>query len=335
MNIYSSVDHKNIDKIIILFNSCYINCSRKNDLKFFLLVDKIPDDIPYIPSYMKDLITIKEVSYDKEWKELLMSFNEYFYKRSNWCNNDMNFARFLFFITFPEVDRAVYLDWDMIVQKDIYKLEESYNNYDNLVVADCNKQLLLSNIFIREFMYSHSYISLFKKNKLQHHKVNNILKLLEIPYKDIEKLNGFNAGFYIVSKTHFDEYFMKTFIMKLINIQKKLSCFNFGTQVVMNLLCINNRTWVDKNWNCLPKLDIINKLSIIHWNGKDKPWKNNKLEENKIWWSYCLQIYPDFKPLNIKVVKNNTDDNSITKISNSNDNKRKISNNLLKILINK
>ena len=51
MNIYSSVDNTNIDKIICLFNSVWINSNitRRNELKFFLLVDVIPEQIPYIP----------------------------------------------------------------------------------------------------------------------------------------------------------------------------------------------------------------------------------------------------------------------------------------------
>ena len=55
MNIYSCVDFKNIDKIIILFNSVYLNAdkSKREQIKFYILVDdkpilnhKIPSEIP-------------------------------------------------------------------------------------------------------------------------------------------------------------------------------------------------------------------------------------------------------------------------------------------------
>ena len=37
MNIFSCVDNKNIEKIFILFYSCYVNCSDKDKIKFYLL----------------------------------------------------------------------------------------------------------------------------------------------------------------------------------------------------------------------------------------------------------------------------------------------------------
>ena len=40
MNIYSCIDLKNIEKILVLFYSCYINSSDKSQLKFYLLVDE-------------------------------------------------------------------------------------------------------------------------------------------------------------------------------------------------------------------------------------------------------------------------------------------------------
>ena len=54
MNIYSCVDNTNIDKIIALFNSVYINANieKKENLCFFLLVDNIPENIPFIPEYL-------------------------------------------------------------------------------------------------------------------------------------------------------------------------------------------------------------------------------------------------------------------------------------------
>ena len=62
MNIYSSVDGKNIDKLIVLFNSVYINANKEkqSELKFYLLVDKLPDELPFIPEYLEPILQIKE-----------------------------------------------------------------------------------------------------------------------------------------------------------------------------------------------------------------------------------------------------------------------------------
>ena len=44
MNIYSCVDGNNIDKIIVLFNSVYLNSSNKN-LNFYILTDNYTEKI--------------------------------------------------------------------------------------------------------------------------------------------------------------------------------------------------------------------------------------------------------------------------------------------------
>ena len=105
MNIYSSVDNTNIDKIICLFNSVWINSNKdkRDELRFYLLVDKIPEEIPYIPDNIKERLEIKGLNLNDEWKNLLNNFNNTFYKKSNWCKNDMNFARFVIFDHFENV----------------------------------------------------------------------------------------------------------------------------------------------------------------------------------------------------------------------------------------
>ena len=62
MNIYSCVDNTNIDKIIALFNSVYINANveKKENLRFFLLVDNIPENIPFIPEYLENKLDIRK-----------------------------------------------------------------------------------------------------------------------------------------------------------------------------------------------------------------------------------------------------------------------------------
>ena len=342
MNIYSSVDGKNIEKIIILFNSVYINTKNK-DLKFYLLVDKIPDTLPYIPDYLQDIITIREINFDKKWKKLLEEFNTHFYKQASWCKNNMNFARFLFFKIFPEIDRVIYLDWDMIVLEDIYNLKDDYDDTDNMIVCTCSGENLFNNVFDNQFKYASSRKSIFARNqieKIKYHNVGKVLDYLNISYKLFFKTTGFNAGFYIISKHQFNEELIENHLKKLIVVQKKYKCFNFGTQVVMNLMNINNRKFIDKKWNHLPLLDNtitdLNDLYIIHWNGKYKPW-NTVSKYNQIWYDYCLKVYPNFKnkylSSNLKEFDksdDNTDTNKQIKIKID---KRKPNNiNLLKFL---
>lgn len=298
MNIYSSVDGKNIDKLIVLFNSVYINANKEkqSELKFYLLVDKLPDELPFIPEYLEPILQIKELKLNDTWSNLLKEFNTYFYKSSSWCKSNMNFARFLFFNHFPDVDRVVYLDWDMIVLADIFELNSEYNSINNMIVSKCGKQTTFTNIFAPEFRYSTDIQSVFlsKKLKLENHKSTIIFKFLDLDPYQMGKIQGFNAGFYIVSKEHFNETYLIELLRKLIKIQKKFSCFNFGTQVVMNLMHIKNRIFVEKVWNHLPNINDLYSLKIIHWNGTQKPW-SSKLATNNIWYDYCFKVYPEYK----------------------------------------
>lgn len=316
MNIYSTVDNRNLDKIICMFNSVYENCSDTTELKFFIITDKISVDLPYIPNYLKNILEIKELILDDNWKKLLKEFNNNFYKNSDWCKNDMNFARFLFFEMFPEVDRVLYLDWDMLVLADVFEIKKEYDDSDNMIVADCGKTTFSSNIFNEIFRKSVTYEEIyFKRFNRKFNKISlQIFDFLKLNVKDIEKLEGFNAGLYIVSKEHFERKYLTDLIEKLIKIQKKFKCFNFGTQVVMNFMHVNNRVLIPKIWNHLPSVPNLLTLKIIHFNGVKKPWKDEE-SKNELWLSYFKKLYPEWeypykeKNINTNIIKNKKKNN--------------------------
>ena len=279
MNIYSIVDHTNIDKIVTLFTSVYINaCEKKEDLNFFLITDKIKKENINIPECLIGKIRIKCLIFNDRWKKLLKDFNKYFYRGSTWCKNDMNFGRFLFFQVFPEVDRVVYLDWDMIVYGNIFELDRYYNKTNKMIVADCGqKNLLVSNILIKKY-----HLNYIKNINLSGNQTIKILGYLNINPNILKKVNGFNSGFYIVSRHHFEDNYLYNLIRKLVIVQRKFYCFNFGTQVIMNLMHVNKRFFINRYWNYMPHNNSTENIKIIHWNGKLKPW-NNDVYLKHIW----------------------------------------------------
>ena len=332
MNIYSTVDFINLDKIIILFNSVITNSSKKSDLKFYILTDKISGDLPYIPNDLSNNLIIKETFFDNNWKILLEDFNDKFYKGSNWCKHDMNFARFLFFKHFPEVDRVIYLDWDMVVISDIFELENEFNKKDKMIVATTGLDTVRTNIFTDDFRSRISPQNAIMKIKtnIDIPKYKLISDSLDINLKDVLNVKGFNAGFYIVSNNHFQEKYLINLIRKLIKIQTKFNCFNFGTQVVMNLMHLRNRIFVDKKWNNLPNNKNMNEINIVHYNGLDKPW-NIKKEINNLWYSYCKLVYPDWEYSVVIDPKKKNKDKSVIK-NNKIKNKKINNSNFLKLL---
>lgn len=294
MNIYTCVDKDNIEKIMVLFYSCLINCSKKEDLKFYLLIDE-PTNYK-IPKIFENKLKIKSLDKnllkDNGWLDLIDEFSKIFYVQGAKCNHIMNFSRFFIFDHFPEIDVAVYLDWDMIVQDDIFKLYDYYydcKERNTLVIAECNcwdnvaNNILNFHYLVQTKMLkglngaNSRTIGYLKK------KVDREWKILideyqkKLTFTDVDiKGKTFNAGFSIVCKYVYRTNYLKELISNLINFQKENNCFRFGTQVILNLLT-KNKIFVDEKWNCKDKSS-----SIVHWSGRDKPWDNN----DELWFSF-------------------------------------------------
>ena len=261
MNIYSCVDYQNIDKIFVLFYSVFVNSNHKDKLKFFILTDN--HLITPIPDFLSNSLKIGIIKFDDYWQNILNMFNENFYKKSTWCKSNLNFARFFIFEFFPEIDRIIYLDWDMIVQTDIYKLKKEYEN-DKMIVAEMPDNWSI-------------FDNVIEKNS----KVN--VNYLEKVFKVSFSKKSFNSGMYIVNKNHFNLEKLSILITRLIKLQSKHNIFKFGTQVIMNLFPYELE-FIDKKWNT----SLVNPESlIIHWCGNKKPWNNN----DECWYNYYNKLY--------------------------------------------
>ena len=279
MNIYSCVDSNNIKKIFVLFYSVFKNTKHFDNLNFFIITDKTIKE--EIPEFLKNKVKISVINFDNKWNQILDNFNKNFYNRSSWCKSDLNFARFFIFELFPEIDRAIYLDWDMIVQEDIYELKKYYKIDRPIVCKMFNKWNIRKNI-------------INEKSEIN----QDIIKIIE-NYVQIENFmnnESFNSGFYIVSKKHFEMSLLESLINKLIDFQSSYQVFKFGTQVIMNTL-FNDQIFIDYKWNT----NQINKDSkIIHWCGHRKPWDS----DNEIWYSYFNELYFEKKTNDINKIIN-------------------------------
>tara|TARA_B100000161_G_C33549465_1_gene414653 strand:- start:1422 stop:2243 length:822 start_codon:yes stop_codon:yes gene_type:complete len=263
MNIYSCVDVLNIEKIFVLYYSIYKNTKNYDKLRFYIITDEKPKS--KIPEFLRGKLKLGIIKYDNYWNNIIDNFNDNFYKRASWCKSNLNFARFFIFYLFPEVERFIYLDWDMIVQDDIFNLYEYYLK-SSLVVANLkNKENIKSNI-INEIIIHNNRISYIVQKQF---KVNLLDK-------------SFNSGFYIVGKKHFSLKKLNMLINQLINFQSKHGIFKFGTQVIMNLLT-NDLEFIDYKWNTN---EILENSKIIHWCGKNKPWDS----QDEIWLKYYKSL---------------------------------------------
>ena len=163
--------------------------------------------------------------------------------------------------TFFFIDKALYLDCDIIVLDDLSKLY-NYDIGDNLVgaVPDASVQI------VPEFI---EY-------------VNKSL--------NIETNKYFNAGVLIMNLKKMRQTHM---LRKIFEISKKV-VFNIAQdQDLLNVICKNSVYYVPNEWNVMPIGGKISNPSLIHFNLIYKPWKRDDVLYQEHFWRYAGKMNLD------------------------------------------
>lgn len=232
-------------------------------------------------------------------------------QKRNWLNNVMNFARFCAPNAFKNVDVAIYLDVDMIVQNGISKL---YDNYYNIY----KKEGIFAWSVMNRSPYKKTFRSQTKSefiNNYLNYNLSNIYHSVASKPINFSKINHiFNAG---ILMFNFD------FWRKNNLTQQSLELFKFNnifkskfhkrswtgvTQPIFNMIFIINNIKIGdfgQKWNyvlkdnpllrskkCTKKLSKItkrtlSKQNILHFAGGCKPWTiGSKLNTMYLWLRY-------------------------------------------------
>lgn len=160
---------------------------------------------------------------------------------------------------FPELDKAIYLDGDIIVLGDI---SEFYNtNVEGKLVAAINDRLVLDTPqFVR---YVEDAVG-------------------------IKAESYFNSGVLVMNLKEFRNQ----------NIEKKfldlLLAYNFDSvcpdQDYLNVLCRNSKVMLPIGWNKMPlpdqKFDV-STLKLLHYNSFEKPWRHDGVLFGDIFWDHA------------------------------------------------
>lgn len=264
MNIFLTVDKNQEPGLYNLINSILIHTS--STIYFYILVD---DDIEHYKKKIKWLetmikkpiqFTIKSIkSYQYIYQFLQTNIKVYF--KDTHIINIMNFSRFYLPIIFDNVERAIYMDIDMIVQHDI----SIFYNTDISNFIACSP--LIRSLKTMEF--------------------NNKLNI------DDNKM-GFNAGIYLFNVKYWKQHNFTEKTQQLMVKNKKQKMFGTGTQAIVNYLFYNKIKNIDNKWNFCNlgydnniELNQIKEAFILHWNGQYKPWLLNGLYKD-IWNKYSI-----------------------------------------------
>lgn len=195
---------------------------------------------------------------------------------------------------FPQYKKAIYLDSDIILNRDI---ADMFNNNlgDNYVAAILDEVIWSS----KEFTY---------------YAVNAL---------DVNEKQYFNSGVLVMNLDKFRENNIED------DFYKWVSLYNFGTvapdQDYLNCICKNKVVYLDKGWNKMPMGEKLNdnELYLIHFNMFMKPWKYKDTMFNEYFWKYAEQT-PFYETLR-HTQNNHLDEHKI--------NDRNAYNNLVKMAI--
>lgn len=160
---------------------------------------------------------------------------------------------------FPEYDKVLYLDCDIVVLGDISKL---YNTpLENNLVAACREQIICSQPVFRDYV-----------------------KLT----MGIEPEMYFNAGILVMNLKEFRKCKIEDKFSFLINK------YNFDVldpdQSYLNVLCKGKVKHLPIGWNkeCLPEL-CEGPLHLVHYALYKKPWQHDDVINGEYFWKYAKQ----------------------------------------------
>ena len=177
---------------------------------------------------------------------------------------------------FPNLDKALYLDSDIIVTGDISEL---YNTEleDNLVGAVPDMAVQNTPVFIEY--------------------VENALGVKSEKY--------FNAGILLMNLKKMREW---DFEGKFIDLLCKYSFRVAQDQDYLNVLTSGKIKYVDNSWNVQPVPNNIckfNKINLIHYNMLWKPWMFDGIDYSETFWKYAEKcpLYENIKNMKSSITK--------------------------------
>lgn len=241
-------------------------------------------DDAYVPMLMVALNSIKKysnINYDyhinivysilsESSKQKLMKFNDNNFKInfvdiSTKLSSDIKFhVRDYYSITtyfrlflpnmFKEIDKALYLDCDIVVKTDIANLF-NIDIKDNLVGAIPDEAI---------------------------NKVYEFLKYAN-DYLGINAQDYFNAGILIMNFKALREF---NFEEKFINLLNQIKFTVAQDQDYLNVICKDRVKYLDLSWNKMPldkSLDE-SEVNLIHYNLNYKPWRYKGINYEEYFW---------------------------------------------------
>lgn len=255
LNIFFACDANYIPNLTVALKSIMDNASDKYAYHFYVLECGL--DIAFKSQLEKYLIgdsviDFIDVKLEMSRLEGMITLRDYY--------TCATYYRFFVPLLFPEMDKALYLDSDIVVLDDISKL---YNfNLGNNIVGACRDEVLSFNPAFRQ--YADVTVGV-------HH------------------MKYFNAGILLMNLKQFREQNIFNKFLELMKIRKFPVAQD---QDYLNVLCKDKVKRLPLAWNKTPVKQFYfnnNCVKICHFKMSHKPWRYKGVLYEEHFWKYAKQ----------------------------------------------
>ena len=255
--VFFAVDDNFAKYTVVTLHSLIKNASREYNYSVYILSTVISDDMKNkISSYNDDNFKIEFVDVTSYLESISdkLPLRHYYSKTT--------YYRLFISEMYPQYDKAVYLDSDLIILGDISKL---YNtDIGDCYLAGCHEQAM------EQMDVYGTY-------------VEEVL--------GISRHNFFNAGMMLINAKQFRE---KNILDKFITLLGEYNFIVTQDEDYLNVICKDHVYWLDQKWNTelipffnYPYEDT--EANILHYIMVNKPWHYADCRGADIFWSYAKE----------------------------------------------
>lgn len=254
INVCTACDKNLVRYLPTLLNSISQNTSTQ--VSFFLLARDISDKMKkrlsriYFPNIKLNIIDVKSNFFGTKLKLL-----EY--------TTVSTMDRLFLCSIFPKMKKVIYLDMDLVVNADLAELYSLETPPRGVCARTC---------FAPPYNNMRGMIEVWIKNK--NIRVDDFEKQVNLECKCL------NAGVLVLD---LDKLRKNQFEEKMISLVKK---YGFNDQISLNIYCCGDYNEIPPSWNVFAPYESPQEKSIVHWIGRQKPWKGRGTALIEYWDKY-------------------------------------------------
>jgi len=262
--IFFSIDDSYAPYLHVALISMIENASKENKYKIFVLYEGVTEE------NIKNLALLENENFEINFIEMKHGLESITDRKENRlrCDYFTMTIYFRLFISemFPQFDKGIYIDSDIVVPGDISKL---YNlDLGDNIIGACQDHSVEN---IEPFAY---YIE---------------------NYIGVSRYKYINSGVLLMNLKKMRE---KGFTAHFLNL---MNTYHFNSvapdQDYINAICKDKILYLDESWDAMPTegKEPIKNVQLIHYNLFDKPWCYDDIQYEEYFWKYAKKsVYYDF-----------------------------------------